>query len=200
MHKRFEDDRDEFEHSVRRQLAILGENPDRPGLLETPKRAYKAWREWTRGYGVDIAALFKAFDDGAEGYDGIVLVDNIEFVSHCEHHLAPIMGVAHVAYIPNGKVVGLSKLARVTDAFASRFQVQERMTTQIADAVQEHLEPLGCGVIVRAKHGCMCGRGVHQRSTQTTTSALRGCFLEDPSVKAEFLQLVAMAEGRLSCF
>lgn len=181
-------------------LLEIGEDVHRPGLQETPARAAKAWREWTRGYGVDIEGLFKSFEDGSEGYGGMVLVDNIEFVSHCEHHLAPIMGVAHVAYIPNGKVVGLSKLARVTDAFASRLQVQERMTTQIADAVQEHLEPLGVGVVIRAKHGCMCGRGVHQRSTQTTTSALRGAFLEDPSVKAEFLQLVAMAEARPTCF
>lgn len=196
----YDNDREEFEDTVRRQLRILGEDPTREGLQETPKRAYKAWREWTRGYGVDIASLFKAFDDGAEGYTGMVLVDNIEFVSHCEHHLAPIMGVAHIAYIPNGRVVGLSKMARVTDAFASRFQVQERMTAQIADAVQTHLDPLGCGVVVRAKHGCMCGRGVHQRSTQTTTSALRGAFLSDPSVKAEFLQLVDMAERRPACF
>lgn len=196
----YDNDQEEFEATVRKQLRILGENPDRQGLLETPARAYKAWREWTRGYGVDIASLFKAFEDGSQGYNGMVLVDNIEFVSHCEHHLAPIMGVAHVAYIPQGRVIGLSKLARVTDAFASRLQVQERMTTQIADAVHEHLKPLGCGVLVRAKHGCMCGRGVHQRSTQTTTSALRGVFLDDPSVKAEFLHLVSMAEGRLSCF
>ena len=196
----YDNDQEEFEATVKKQLRILGENPDRPGLLETPTRAYKAWREWTRGYGVDIKSLFKTFDDGAKGYSGMVLVDNIEFVSHCEHHLAPIMGVVHIAYIPRERVIGLSKMARVTDAFASRFQVQERMTTQIADAVHDNLKPLGCGVLVRAKHGCMCGRGVHQRSTQTTTSALRGVFLEDPSVKAEFLQLVDMAERRPACF
>lgn len=199
---RFDSDQEELEHCLRRVLALVGENPDRPGLQETPARAAKAWRAWTSGYGVDVPGLFKVFDDDTSTYDQMILVDNIEFTSHCEHHMAAITGVAHVAYIPNdkGHVVGLSKLARVVDAYARRLQVQERMTAQIADAVFENMQPRGVGVLVRARHGCMCGRGVMQRATQTTTSALKGCFKNEPETRAEFLKLVDMAERRPTCF
>lgn len=169
---------------------IIGEDADREGLAETPTRVVKAWQHWTRGYSVDVPALFKTFEDGAERCDEMVLVKDIPIHSHCEHHLAPITGVAHIAYIPNGRVVGLSKLSRVADAFARRLQVQERMTNQIADAIIDNLKPKGCGVIIEAAHGCMSSRGVGHAGN-TTTSALRGCFVEG-TPRAEFLALTQL--------
>lgn len=179
----------------RMQLAIesilreLGENPERPGLLETPKRVAKAWRDWTSGMGQDPIAVLKVFDDEGSRVDEMVVQRNIEFYSHCEHHMAPFFGVAHVAYIPRDGVVGLSKLARVTDIFAKRLQVQERITNQIADALMEGLNPLGVGVVLEAKHFCMCSRGVGKQGSTTVTSALRGVFRERHEVRAEFLAL-----------
>lgn len=161
----------------------------REGLVETPARVVKAWRHWTSGYGVDIGALLKVFEDGAENYDEMVLVKNIPIYSKCEHHLADIFGTATIAYIPDGKIVGLSKLSRVADAFARRLQVQERLTAQIADALNEHLQPKAVGVIVRARHMCMESRGICQQGHHTETSALRGAFKTDPSARAEFLSL-----------
>lgn len=169
---------------------VIGENPNREGLSETPARVVKAWEDWTAGYRVDIPSLFKTFEDGSEGVDEMVLVRDIPIHSHCEHHLAPITGVAHIAYIPDGRVVGLSKLSRVADAFARRLQVQERMTNQIADAIAEHLKPKGCGVIIEAAHGCMSSRGVCHPGN-TTTSALRGVFKEG-TARAEFLALTQL--------
>lgn len=181
------------EASVRNILRFVGENPDRAGLLETPKRYVKAWGEWCSGYNVDVASLFKTFkDDGEEGiqkYDQMVLVRNIDVYSQCEHHMAPFIGTAHVAYIPNGHVVGLSKLARVVDAFSRRLQVQERLTMQIADALVEHLSPIGVGVVIEAKHMCMCSRGVRHTRSDTITSALRGAMKEEGPARAEFLSL-----------
>lgn len=161
----------------------------REGLRETPVRVVKAWRHWTSGYGVDIGALLKVFEDGAENYDEMVLVKNIPIYSKCEHHLADIFGTATIAYIPDGKIVGLSKLSRVADAFARRLQVQERLTAQIADALNEHLQPKAVGVIIRARHMCMESRGICQQGHHTETSALRGAFKTDPSARAEFLSL-----------
>lgn len=168
---------------------VIGEDVKRGGLLETPKRAVKAWREWTSGYGKDPGEILKVFDDGAEGCDEMVVVHGIPVYSHCEHHLAPIFGEATIAYIPNGKIVGLSKLPRLVDIFARRLQVQERLTNQVADAIMQHLEPKGCGVVVKARHMCMESRGINRPGTSTTTSALRGVFKDDPSARAEFLSL-----------
>lgn len=180
---------------VVRLLQFLGEDPTREGLRETPRRVLEAWREWGSGYGEDPASVLKVFEDGAENCgDEMVIVHNIPVVSKCEHHLADVMGIAHVGYIPNGKIVGLSKLARVTDLFARRLQVQERLTNQIANCIQETLDPKGVGVIVRASHACMSTRGVKVHGSLTTTSAMRGALLSKPEARAEFLALCKAAD------
>ncbi len=161
----------------------------RDGVKDTPNRVAKAWEEWTSGYYVDIPSLFKTFEDGAEGCDQMVMVKNIPIYSKCEHHLADIFGTATIAYIPNKRVVGLSKLNRVADAFARRLQVQERLTNQIADAIVEHLQPLGVGVVITARHMCMESRGINQPNSQTTTSALRGVIKDERDARNEFFQL-----------
>lgn len=177
---------------IETMLREIGEDPDRPGLKETPNRVLKAWSTWFSGYRQNPADLFKVFDDGAENVDEMVLLTDLPVFSHCEHHMAPFTGVAHVAYIPNGKIVGLSKMARVVDCFARRLQVQERLTNQVADAIVEHLQPLGVGVVVQASHSCMSSRGVKTPpGVLTTTSALRGVLKDDPKARAEFLQLIA---------
>jgi GTP cyclohydrolase IA len=177
------------EHVIQALLAtVIGENPTRGGLMETPRRVVEAWNQWTSGYHKKAADILKVFEDGAEGCDEMVVVKDIPIYSHCEHHLAPIFGTATIGYLPNGKIVGLSKLNRLADMFARRLQVQERMTNQIADALMQHLEPLGCGVVINARHMCMESRGVCQ-SSHTVTSALRGNFKDNPTVRAEFLAL-----------
>lgn len=168
---------------------VIGEER-REGLEETPKRVVKAWAHWTSGYHVDIAGLLKTFGDGAEGYDEMVVRKKIRIYSHCEHHLAPIIGECTIAYIPNGRVVGLSKLDRLADAFARRLQVQERLTNQIADALMEHLQPKGVGVHINARHMCIESRGVAQHNSDTITSALRGVMKDQPETRAEFMALV----------
>lgn len=170
-------------------LGHLDPQPDRQGLEETPDRVTKAWAFWTKGYKEDPAAILKVFEDGAEHCDEMVSVVNIPLYSHCEHHLAPIFGTATVAYIPNGRIVGLSKLSRLVDCFARRLQVQERLTNQIADALQEHLNPIGVGVLIKARHMCMESRGVCQQGHHTVTTALRGAIKTDQSSRAEFLAL-----------
>ena len=182
-----------IELAVRDLLRYVGEDPDRPGLIETPERVRKAWKAWTAGYSESASTLLKTFEDGAELCgDEMVIVRDIEFYSHCEHHMAPFFGVAHVAYIPDGKVVGLSKLARVVDVFARRLQVQERLTNQVANAIADSLNPQGVGVVMRAKHFCMCSRGVNKQGSETMTSALRGALRDEPSARAEFLRLCGM--------
>lgn len=161
----------------------------REGLAETPERWAKAWEQWTSGYTVDIKGLLKTFEDGAEGYTGMVMVKDIPIYSKCEHHLADIFGTASIAYIPNGKVVGLSKLSRLADAFSRRLQVQERLTQQIANALQEHLNPIGVGVVIRARHMCMESRGICQQGHHTITSALKGAIMDEPQTRAEFMRL-----------
>jgi GTP cyclohydrolase I len=178
--------------AVRTLLELAGDDPSREGLLETPDRVVKAWSEWFGGGQVDIAGLFKTFEDGAQNVDEMVLLTNIPLYSFCEHHLAPIMGHAHVAYLPRERIVGLSKIARVVDAFARRPQVQERLTTQIAEAIQEHLEPVGCGVVITARHMCMESRGVKTHGVNTTTSKLMGNF-RLPEVRSEFFELIKIA-------
>lgn len=170
-------------------LLSVDPDPGRGGLNETPDRAAKAWEEWTSGYGKDPATILKVFEDGAEGCDEMVVVHNIPVYSHCEHHLAAIFGEATVAYIPDGKIVGLSKLPRLVDIFARRLQVQERLTNQVAQAIMEHLKPRGCGVVIKARHMCMESRGIKQAGGYTTTSSLHGVFREDPAVRSEFLNL-----------
>lgn len=177
-------------------LAQLGEDPTREGLAETPSRVARAWAEWTSGYAQRPEDILKCFEDGSENYDEMVFQGNIPFYSHCEHHLAPFFGTAHVAYIPDGRVVGLSKLTRLVDVFAHRLQVQERLTRQIAEALDENLHPLGVAVVVRARHFCMESRGVRKVGTHTTTSALLGVFRDKPEVRAEFLSLARMSGGK----
>ena len=184
------------ERVIRALLDLIGENPDREGLRETPRRVVKAWKEWAQGYAIDPTTILKTFEDGAENCDELVIVHNIPVVSKCEHHLADIAGIAHVGYIPDGKIVGLSKLARLTDLFARRLQVQERLTSQIADALDTHLNPKGVGVIVRASHACMSSRGVKIHGSVTTTSAMRGVLRTKPEARAEFLQLCQAAEAK----
>lgn len=161
----------------------------RPGIMETPRRVAKAFEHWFGGYAVDIPGLFKVFEDGAEGADQMVAVCRIPFYSKCEHHMADIFGHATVAYIPNGRIVGLSKLNRVVDAFARRLQVQERLTNDIANAIQEHLDPIGVGVYITARHMCMESRGICQHGHHTVTTALRGAIKDEPQTRAEFLAL-----------
>lgn len=186
--------RDILENTPQTEHQVNG-NVLRAGVQETPQRFAKAWAHWTSGYDVDIAKLMKEFDDGAEDCDEMVMVHNIPIYSKCEHHLADIFGTATIAYIPNGKIVGLSKLSRVADAFARRLQVQERLTNQIADALVEHLNPIGVGVIINARHMCMESRGICQQGHSTTTSALRGSIKTDRASRAEFLQL-ALAQTK----
>lgn len=172
------------------------DDPDRAGLLETPARVAKAWEFWTSGYAVNVGALVKVFQDGAQGVDEMIVEVDIPFYSHCEHHLAPFFGLASVAYIPrpagaDGGVLGLSKMNRLVDTFARRLQVQERLTNQIANAMDEHLNPLGCGVLIRARHMCVESRGVQHRGCTTTTSALRGVIKNQPATRAEFLSIAS---------
>lgn len=174
---------------ITRLLQLIGEDADREGLQETPARVVKAWRHWCSGYGKDAGSLLKVFEDGAEKYDQMVIVKDIPIYSHCEHHLAAIIGTASIAYIPNGKIVGLSKLSRLADMFARRLQVQERLTDQIADALVEHLQPIGVGVIIKARHLCMESRGVCQQGHHTITTALRGAIKDEAQTRSEFLRL-----------
>ncbi len=180
----------EFQRLVRQMLGALGEDPDRNGLLRTPERVEKSLRWLTRGYELSVQdAIGNAVFD--EDHHNMVLVKDIEMYSMCEHHLLPFFGKVHVAYIPNGHIVGLSKLPRVVEVFARRLQVQERLTDQIASAIQDVLEPLGVAVVIEAAHLCMMMRGVEKQSSMTITSAMRGVFLEDLRTREEFLRLVA---------
>jgi GTP cyclohydrolase I len=165
------------------------ENPNREGLRDTPARVAKAWDFWTSGYAMDPAEVLKTFDDGAQGVDEMVVVKDIPFYTHCEHHLAPFFGTATIGYLPDDKIVGLSKLSRLLNVYARRLQVQERLTCQVADAMMEHLKPLGCGVVLKARHLCMESRGVCQQGHHTVTSALRGAFKDEGATRSEFLRL-----------
>jgi len=177
---------------VRKLLGYIGDDPEREGLLDTPKRVLGAIQEHFRGYHEDPQEhLARTFTE-VEGYDELVLISDIEIYSHCEHHVVPFVGKAHVAYIPNGKVVGLSKIARVVDTFAKRLQVQEKLTAQIANAINETLSPQGTAVILQSQHFCMCYRGVRKPGSWTTTSRLTGCFLEDEAARMELLTLIGM--------
>ena len=178
-----------LENLVRETLEIVGEDPEREGLLRTPHRVAKAWEFLTQGYAMDIATVL----NGAifeEPYDEMVVVKDIDFYSLCEHHCLPFFGKAHVAYIPNGKIVGLSKLPRIVDVFARRLQVQERMTQQIAETIQNHLQPQGVAVVTEASHMCMMMRGVQKQNSVTTASAMIGVFKDQVETRSEFLTLI----------
>jgi GTP cyclohydrolase I len=180
------------EDNVRGILRYLGEDTAREGLRDTPARYVRALNEHFSGYTMDPGEyLAKTFEE-VEGYDELVLVSDIEVFSHCEHHMVPFVGKAHVAYIPNGRVVGLSKIARVVDVYAKRLQVQEKLTKQIADAIQGHLEPQGVAVIMQCQHFCMCYRGVKKPGSWTTTSKLHGLFLLDAAARMELFTLIGM--------
>jgi GTP cyclohydrolase I len=185
----------EYEALARRQLELLGEDAERDGLVKTPARVAKAMAFLTRGYGLDARGVIgdALFEVDSEQ---MVMVREIELYSLCEHHLLPFFGKAHIAYIPNGRVVGLSKLARVVDVFARRLQVQERLTEEIAGALDDVLRPRGVGVVIEAAHMCMMMRGVEKQNSMTVTSALRGVFREDPSTRAEFLRLAHTSSAR----
>ncbi len=178
-----------IEDNVKRILQYVGEDADREGLQETPHRVAKAWAHWCSGYNKDAKSLLKVFKDGGEKYNQMITVADIPIYSKCEHHLADIFGTCTISYIPNGHIVGLSKLSRLADMFARRLQVQERLTDQIADAIEEHLTPLGVGVIIKARHMCMESRGICQQGHHTITTALRGVIKDENSARAEFLQL-----------
>ena len=181
---------DEVQEAVRTLLRWVGEDPEREGLRDTPKRHAKAWREYCAGYDEDPGMhLARTFEEVA-GYDEIVLLKDIPFQSHCEHHLAPITGKASIAYLPKDRVVGISKLARVLHGYARRLQIQERLTAEIAQAIWDHLKPAGVAVVIEAQHGCMTGRGVKTHGVGMVTSRMLGCFLEDRSSRAELMSLM----------
>lgn len=186
-------------HSLIREfISRFDINPGREGLLETPARVVRAWTEFfCIGYGQNPADVLKTFEDGSENYDQLLFQANIPLVSTCEHHLEKFWGVCHIAYVPNGKVVGLSKLSRLANIFARRLQVQERLTQQIADALMEHLEPKGVGVVLQMRHGCMEFRGIEKPGTITISSALRGCVKDEADCRAEFLSFVNTASQGL---
>lgn len=175
--------------TVENLLDFIGEDFNREGLKETPDRVAKAWLEWTSGYDQNPAEVLKVFEDGAEDYDEMITERNLPFYSHCEHHMASFFGTVTISYIPNKKIVGLSKLSRLIDIYSKRLQVQERMTTQIANALYDHLIPMGVGVVVRARHLCMESRGISKQGAETVTSALRGVYKKDAIVRQEFLNL-----------
>tara|TARA_B100000886_G_scaffold261292_1_gene186096 strand:- start:48 stop:626 length:579 start_codon:yes stop_codon:yes gene_type:complete len=184
--------REEAEKAVRVLLEWTGDNPDREGLIETPKRVVKAYEQFFEGYNQDPEeVLMKTFEE-VEGYDEMVIVKDIRLESHCEHHMVPILGVAHVGYIPNKRVVGISKLARIVDIFGKRLQTQETMTSQIANTIQNVLDPKGVAVVIDANHQCMSTRGVHKTTSSTVTSAMKGIFKENSVTRNEFLSFVTL--------
>ena len=184
------------EEAVRTLLLWAGEDPAREGLLDTPRRVAKAYGDWFSGYQVDPREYMARTFEEVAGYDEMIVLRDIEYESHCEHHMAPIIGRVHVGYIPNGKVVGISKLARVVEAYARRFQVQEKMTAQIAGCIQRALAPLGVGVVVEGAHECMTTRGVHKRGVSMITSTMLGSFREDARTRAEFLRFIEVGGSR----
>jgi len=182
--------RAEAEEAVRTLLSWAGDDIGREGLADTPKRVVRAYEEWFSGYSEDPYEFMRRTFREVNGYDEIVALTHIDFNSHCEHHIAPIIGKAHVAYLPRDKVVGISKLVRVVDAYAHRLQVQEKLTAQIADCIAKVLEPRGVAVVVEAAHECMTTRGVGKRNVSTVTSRMLGAFRDDARARAEFLALI----------
>jgi GTP cyclohydrolase I len=182
--------REQAEQAVEILLRWAGDNPQREGLLDTPKRVALAYEDWFRGYGEDPVEFLRRTFEEVEGYDELIVLRDITFESHCEHHMAPIIGVAHVGYLPDKKVVGISKLARVVETFARRLQVQEKLTAQIANCIASVLKPRGVGVVIDAVHQCMTTRGIHKSGVSMVTSQMLGTFRKDARTRAEFLQMI----------
>ncbi|HTT42286.1 MAG TPA: GTP cyclohydrolase I FolE [Steroidobacteraceae bacterium] len=181
------------ENAVRTLLRWAGDDPRREGLRDTPQRVVDAYRDWFSGYEIDPAAYLRRTFEEVGGYDELIVLRDVSFESHCEHHMAPIIGRVHVGYLPDSKVVGISKLARVVDGYARRFQVQEKLTAQIANCITEVLRPRGVGVVVAAVHQCMTTRGVHKRNVSMVTSRMTGVFRSDARTRAEFLRFIDMS-------
>jgi GTP cyclohydrolase I len=186
--------REDAEAAVRTLLLWAGDNPDREGLLATPDRVVRSYEEFFAGYGENPTDMLSRTFEETEGYDEMVLLRNIPFESHCEHHMVPIIGTAHVAYLPNQRVVGISKLARTVEIFAKRLQIQEKMTAQIADAIQQALAPKGVAVVLNAQHQCMTSRGIKKPGVGMITSRMLGVFKDDRALKADFMALIANGE------
>jgi GTP cyclohydrolase IA len=187
--------REEAEAAVRTLLRWAGDDPTREGLLETPARVARAYEEFFSGYEIDPVALLERTFEETDGYDEIVLLRDIRLESHCEHHMVPIIGRAHVAYLPHHRVVGISKLARVVDAYARRLQIQEKLTAQIANTIQQVLEPLGVAVVIEAAHQCMTTRGIHKSGVTMVTSRMLGAFRDDPTTRREVLAMIGNGKG-----
>jgi GTP cyclohydrolase I len=187
--------RAEAEEAVRTLLRWAGDDPAREGLVDTPGRVARAYEEFFAGYEVDPVALLERTFEETDGYDEIVLLRDIRLESHCEHHMVPILGRAHVAYLPHRRVVGISKLARVVDAYAHRLQIQEKLTAQIANTIQQVLEPRGVAVVIEAAHQCMTTRGVHKPGVTMVTSRMLGAFRDDPTTRREVLSMIGIGRG-----
>jgi len=185
--------REEAEQAVRTLLSWIGDDPDREGLQGTPARVVRAFEDWFSGYNDEPLEFLRRTFKEVDGYDEMIVLRDISFESHCEHHMAPIIGKVHVGYLPDRKVVGISKLARVVETFARRLQVQETMTAQIANCIQDVLKPKGCGVVVEGVHQCMTTRGIHKPGVSMITSQLLGHFRSDPRTRAEFLNIIGRA-------
>lgn len=181
---------DEVQDAIRTLIRWSGDDPEREGLVDTPQRVARAWREYCQGYDADPSHYLARTFEEVGGYNSVVLLRDIPFQSHCEHHMAPITGTASIAYLPRDRVVGISKLARVLGGYAQRLQVQERLTAQVANCIWETLKPQGVAVVITAQHGCMTGRGVRTHGVGMTTSRMMGCFLEDQSSRREILALM----------
>lgn len=190
--------RDEAEEAVRTLIRWAGDDPAREGLVGTPDRVVRAYREFFRGYEQDPAAILKRTFQETDGYDEMIVLKDMRFESHCEHHLAPIIGRAHIAYLPHHRVVGISKLARLLDCYAKRLQIQEKMTAQIANTLQEVLQPRGVAVVIDASHQCMTTRGVHKPNTSMVTSRMLGAFRTDPSTRREFLAIIGLPPSTMA--
>lgn len=182
--------REQAEAAVRTLLAWLGEDPDREGLQRTPARVLNCYNDWYAGYGQDAGAVLGSVFPDADGFTGMVTLTNVDFESHCEHHMAPFIGKAHVAYIPAGRVVGVSKIVKVINIFAKRLQVQEKLTKQIAECIFHELKPLGVAVVMEATHECMSTRGVYKKDIKMVSSTLLGCFEDDVKLRNEFMQKI----------
>ena len=187
---------EQAEEAIRTLLRWAGDDPTREGLLDTPKRVAKAYRDWFSGYAIDPREYMARTFEEVAGYDELIVLRDIEFESHCEHHMAPIIGKAHVGYLPTDKVVGISKLARVVEAYARRLQVQEKLTAQIATCISDVLKPRGVGVVIEAAHECMTTRGVHKTGVSMVTSTMLGTFREDARTRNEFLAFINMPQRR----
>ena len=184
--------REQAEKAVKTLIEWAGDDPTREGLIETPKRVVNAYEQFFEGYDLDPEEILRKTFEEVEGYDEMVIVKDIRLESHCEHHIVPILGKAHIGYIPNNRVVGISKLARIVDVFGKRLQTQETMTSQIANVIQKVLDPKGVAVVIDASHQCMTTRGVHKPESSTVTSAMKGIFKENAVTRNEFLSFVTL--------